>query len=726
MCRTIGWASAMLLAAALSACGGGGDSGAAPTALTTATKKLRTGHTAAVSGHSEDQSQLATKAGNGADPALRPLAASRFSRANAYHVYAANGSKKLLRLDFDSRQYEMLDSVGQSTSGGFSEDASEPGTYVFASSRIESTTNTARFRVTQGAIVGAFPFEKPWSSPTVYPVVPFVAASNFVGNAAELDGEYNRLGISLSSNGTTDSQILPLRISGGGTVLEMCFDNVIYRMELCPTGSKRTYTIAPSADSVWTATSASPNDFLQFRMARINGQNVWLSGGWTDAAPNTHVFRVGLKDGPDWLSTDRYLGTATDGSWGSSSLSGTTSTRTGVTPDGTTIAWNFPVSSWGTLVPPGLRGVNANGTDKFLATKNSALSVVVGTRNPSTRGYIQIGLFKEKTVGDTRSGGYTLFSTNGQRYSLQIDFDAGTYELSDGAAYLSSGRVHVAAQGEALPGTYEFRSPTMAPGLNVARFVATQDALVGAIPVPVPGTALPEPRPFLAARSFVTNQAELSALKSIPASRLVTTGIGAGWPGTFFNINATGALLSECNDMIVFARFMMDLCPVERIISHNITSGGSAGVWHADSGGSAPPFDFQVARIGADLVFLRAGAGIFSIGLDATPTSPAWREVIANGSVYDSGLGLTEYPAYSAFEAISCTPTSCLAMQFAAAQTMLPAFFFASSPTTTPPSVKFTSYPTTTYLLHQGHRLMIRYGGGNTSQHIFIGLIAPF
>ena len=509
--------SAAALCIGLTACGGGGDgSGAgigAPTAVDADTLALSRSVMLQAPGDEGEPSltaQQATSASFDVQAITSRLNAAD-PRNGVYYVYAANGTngtRQKLGINFDTRSFTLTDERGQATSGTFSEDAGEPGTYVFASNRITGAANTARFRITPDAIVGAFPFEKPWSNPASYEVTPFVAARAFVTDPALLDGDYNRYGINRNSDGSSDSQILAMRISGNGRLLEMCFDLVIYRTDKCPYQSKRSYLLTASADSVWTGTNiASPSDVLQFRMARIGGENVWLSGGYTDAAPNVHVFRVGLKDATTW-PTARYVGGSSDGRWGTSLIGPNSASRTSFDAAGTPSTLVQPVSDADASAPLGIRGLDIDGAQKYFAMQNGVLSVVVGARNPDTRGYIQVGLFKDHGGVDTRSGTYQVFSGLRTVTRLTLDFDAGTYRMSEDFEQTSSGTF---SADPADPGSYIFASPRISGAVNTARFRVAQDAIVGAFPFYVV-TASPikyPVQPFVAARNFVTSRTEL-------------------------------------------------------------------------------------------------------------------------------------------------------------------------------------------------------------------------
>jgi len=524
----------LTLALSLAGCGGGGESGGASAgsggvsaAMKSDTSGQITSTPLQAPGIDDDSGLTAQQA---TSPALDlssvvPRLNAGDPRNGVYYVYSAdgsNGTRQKLGINFDTKSYSLVNSKGSATSGTFSEDPVEPGTYVFASSRITSAVNTARFRITTDAIVGAFPFEKPWSDPVAYEVTPFVAARTFVTAPALLDGDYNRYGISRNSDGSSDSQILPMRISGQGTLLEMCFDFVIYRVESCPPASKRSYSLVASSDFNWTGTNIwSPDDILQFRMARIDGQNVWLSGGYTDAAPNVHVFRVGLRDSTVW-PTVRYIGSSTDGRWGTNLISTTSATRDSVDAAGTPSTVSQPVNESGNSGPIGIHGLNANGEQKYFVMQNEVLSVVVGARsNPNTQGYIQVGLFKDHGGVDPRNGTYKVFASQRSSSRLTLDFDAGTYRMNEDFDQTSSGTF---SADPADPGTYVFSSSRVSGIMNTARFRVAQDAIVGAFPfyvIPtVPFTYAV--RPFVAARNFVTSRTELEGaydvmVASVPA-----------------------------------------------------------------------------------------------------------------------------------------------------------------------------------------------------------------
>ncbi|CAN7607083.1 hypothetical protein LJR161_004509 [Variovorax paradoxus] len=605
MRRNLGWCVLLLCSVMIAGCGGGSGNGSGVSSQDDVGAKSSAAEPSVLIARADLATPADEQAGSNAkelNSIIRPLAKSPFwlARNGQFHVYAGNGSRQRLDINFDTKSYTVTDNLRQTTSGTFSEDALEPGTFVFASSRITSAVNTARFRVTADAIVGAFPFEKPWSNPVSYQVVPFVAARSFVTDRSQLDGNYNRLGISHNSNGISDSQILAMRIAGGGTTLEMCFDNAIYRIESCPAVSKRTYAIAPSPDSAWTAINvAAPGDLLQFRMARIGGENVWLSGGYTNAAPDVHVFRVGLPDSANWPRI-RYVGASTEGSWGTNVFDATTSLRSAITPEGVSGDLNLPFASIGG--PQGIRILNVAGPKKYYAIQNGVLSIIVGTRNPETQGYIQVNLLKDQL--DARSGRYTVFASNGTEQTLDVDFETQRYSMSAPGGDTVTGTFSEDANDR---GTYIFASERIATITNTARFRTTTDAVVGAFPFAVfkSDPVVHVAQPFIAARSFVTDRSQLAGLFDVlitskTATPDVPLQVAAEWQ---LRINASGTIATQCSSGASSSCQQPGTPPLS--FDFSISPGASPGIWLLGNN-EDPIFAVRIARIGGRRVLLQA------------------------------------------------------------------------------------------------------------------------
>ncbi|MDR6886599.1 MULTISPECIES: hypothetical protein [Variovorax] len=573
-------------------------------------------------------------------------------RNGIYRVYAANGTQQQLALDFEAASYTMTDHLGQAESGSFSEDFTEPGTYVFASSRITSPANTSRFRIMTDAVIGAFPFQVAYSDPVSYAAQPFVAARDFVTTAAQLDGTYNRFSITRSPGSVQDSSILAIRLSGGGTTLDICNDSIIYKIDLCPATSKRTYAVTAGADNTWVATNVSNgSDVANFRMARVGGQNVYLAAG-INATPAVQFLRIGLSDSSNWPAT-RGVGASTTGSWGSNLIDTANSVRAATNIDGTYGTLTMPVGGTFPLQPEGIRGVNSNGTSKYFAMQNGLLSVLVGARNPNTQGYIQLNLIDSGAAPDARNGRYKVYAANGSRQTLALNLDSKRYEMTDEAGTVASGSF---AEDAAEPGTFVFDSARVTSPVNTARFRLATDTVVGSFPFAL-AQVTPVSygiKPFVASRTLVKAQAGLDGIYNRLGINLTATTRDSSI--TQIQVTNGGTTLYLCNDSGIYR---IDNCPAASVRTYTVSAGPTVDTWHivnvsnpSDSG------NFGIARIGDENVYLSAGVSpatpttsVFRIGL---PERATWPSVTAlggasNGSWGGSSINASSYTRTQAF-----------------------------------------------------------------------------
>ncbi|MGJ7608294.1 hypothetical protein ACSFA7_28440 [Variovorax sp. LT1R20] len=568
-------------------------------------------------------------------------------RNGSYAVYAANGTQLTLSIDLNAKRYVMTDPAGESASGTFAEDFTEPGTYVFDTTRVPAALNLARFRITADAAVGQFPFANAYSSPATYAVQPFIAARTFVTAGAAMDGVYNRLGISHNRNGSVDSQAVPMRISGTGTLLEMCFDNTIYTMDACPTGSKRAYSLAVDANSKWTGTSVTnPDDKIGFRMTRIGGQNVYLSAGASTIDPDTQVFRLAVPESSSWPAVT-MRGGSTRGTWGTTTLNATTYLRASSSADDNYNTLTMPVTPLASG-PTGIR-VLTNGTDKYHAVQGSGLVVSTGFRTvASTVGYIALGLVDSRAPGDSRNGRYKVFATNGTQQTLKLNLDTKRYEMTDNTGATVAGAI---ADDGAEAGTYIFATGRVAnTPYNTARFRVSSDAVVGGFPFAV---ALSNPatyaaQPFVAARTFVTRAADLDGTYNQVA--VTRNAAGADSSITTFKLQGAGTGMVLCNSNAISA---IDACPSGSQIAYSVSWDAANARWQAIRLDNPDPNQgqiFHMARISGQNVQLRGAFGasqastIFRIGL---PESNAWPSVTAHGHATDGSWGSSVLDNYA-------------------------------------------------------------------------------
>lgn len=624
------------LVALLAACGGGGNGGGGAGGGMPLT---------GLGAGPQAEAAAATPESAPAARAGKATLAGVDARSGTYRVYASNGTQQQLALDFDAGIYTMTDNLGAAESGSFAADFTEPGTYVFASSRISTAANTARFRVAADVVVGAFPFQTAYSSPAAYAAQPFVAARDFVTTAALLDGTYNRFSVTRSPGGAQDSSMLAMRLSGNGTVLEVCNDAIIYKIDLCPAASKRTYAVAAGADDTWVGTNVSnSSDIANFRIARVGGQNVYLAGG-VNLAPAVQFLRIGLPESSSWPAT-RGLGASTTGSWGSNLIDAANSVRTATGPDGTYGVLTLPVGGTFPLQPEGIRGVNTNGTSKYFAMQNGLLSVLVGSRNPNTQGYLQLNLIDTGAAPDARNGRYKVYAANGSRQTLALNLDSKRYEMTDAAGTVDSGSF-TADTSEA--GSFVFDSSRIASPVNTARFRLATDTVVGSFPFAVAQVtpASYAVRPFVASRALVKTQAALDGVYNRLGINMTATAADSSI--TQIQVANGGTVLYLCNDNTIYR---IDNCPSPSVRTYTVSPGSSVDTWQIVN--VANPSDngsFGIARIGDENVYLSAGilpstptTSVFRIGL---PERAAWPNVTARGGATNGGWGSTAIDASS-------------------------------------------------------------------------------
>lgn len=318
------------------------------------------------------------------DTVLKIAAAD--TRNAEYKVWATNGTQQKLALDFDTKTYQMTDAAGVVSADSFSADPSTAGAWIFKNSKITSAANTARFRVTDEAVVGSFPFESP-QVPGTYVVQPFIASRTLVTAQAELDGAYNRLGINYSAT-TRDSQIRQVEVSQGGTVFRQCSAVQIFAVANCPSASVMTYAVsAGAAAGSWNYVNiADPADRAAFTVARVGGQKVMLAAGLSQSGSD-RVFRIGVLEDAAWPAAVTRGGD-TNGAWGSLTLDASTGSASLLRPDGGSQSIGYTFTLVGGV--PGLR-VSGISPDAYFAVRNSKLSIVVGARG-NFGGYMYFGL----------------------------------------------------------------------------------------------------------------------------------------------------------------------------------------------------------------------------------------------------------------------------------------------------------------------------------------------
>ncbi len=200
---------------------------------------------------------LSAAGGNDPDPldnvaALSPVAQD--PRSGTYAVYATDGARYTLSLDYVARSYRMT-GTGVDKAGVFE---------VAADGTAQGTGSSRVFRSGPGFVVGGFDFDAGAAKP-------FVGARSFVSEVSALAGEFNIAGVSTSS-GSVNSYVGATRITGSN--YELCVDPVITSVARCPTASIRPYIVTRSGED-FVATPATGEAF-RFRVARVGGADMYL------------------------------------------------------------------------------------------------------------------------------------------------------------------------------------------------------------------------------------------------------------------------------------------------------------------------------------------------------------------------------------------------------------------------------------------------------------------
>lgn len=332
----------VLLAAFLVSCGGGGDS--------------------------------AGGAGGGTPVAAAPAD----TRNGAYTIYATTGERFTLTLDFDKATFAFgspqISVAGLDQSGSFAADGITGG-YVFQGSA--GTGTTTRFRYVDDLVVGTFKFENV--------VQPFVAARRFAQSNPEAAGSFTIFGIN-RTNGVADSRISTRRINANGT-LDVCNDNTIFAVANCPALSMLNYTLSRTNDLFTATRVGDPLESFSFRVAKAGSELIYLYGG-IDAAAGTRFFRIGLNEARTF-GAGTAIGGSTLGEWGTARFTATTYSSTGIAFDGHATSLTGSLSSSGTQGPVNLRTFQPGGN--AFAMQNTQLGILVGARNGTGAGYMQIG-----------------------------------------------------------------------------------------------------------------------------------------------------------------------------------------------------------------------------------------------------------------------------------------------------------------------------------------------
>ncbi|MGZ5179883.1 MAG: hypothetical protein ACXWC2_05370 [Ramlibacter sp.] len=193
------------------------------------------------------------------------------------------------------------------------------------------------------------------------------------------------------------------------------------------------------------------------------------------------------------------------------------------------------------------------------------------------------------TAADSRNGDYAMYAADARQYTLNLNFDAGTYRVTGNGLDLAG-----TLRARTTSGDFDLDNSSGATAAaGSPRFSWFSDTAVGSFRLPS-GTV-----PFIAARSFVTSVAQAAGTYNFLASIQDTaaTANSAIYTGELL----AGGTLRTCNDSTIYK---ISLCPATSVLTATVTVAGDQFV--ADTGTGTYPF--RVVNIGSEHVILRASA----------------------------------------------------------------------------------------------------------------------
>lgn len=301
-----------------------------------------------------------------------------------YMVFAANGSRQTLSIDFDAATYTMTDTAGGTDSGTLSDPIAPMLSWTFRSGRITGI-NTATFRRLGDNIVGGFPMAVPFGAAGTYATYPFIASRGLLTTQASLDGAYDRAGISYAAGGK-QSTISQIGVTGGGTVLQQCVDIGIFEIANCPPASLVLSDIEadPVIAGTWLLKEPGTGTVQgRFAMAQVEGENIYLSAG-VSPADGSQVLRVGVPAGMADLTFGSSHGWSTVG----------TLDVVNATPSDYNIslgATGLSLTRGLAMTPVGIRTATRPGQSYF-TMRSQRLELLIAARNSPAAGFLHIGV----------------------------------------------------------------------------------------------------------------------------------------------------------------------------------------------------------------------------------------------------------------------------------------------------------------------------------------------
>lgn len=332
--------------------------------------------------------QLTASASGGRTRTVDFLVQTGDYRNGDYTVFAANGSRQTLSIDFDTATYSMTDAVGVVASGTLTAPVAPAKNWTVQSSRIGGV-NTSSLRSLRDSIVGGFPFAVPFAAPAAYAAYPFVATRAFVHTQSRLDGVYDRAYIQYQAGGGRQSAISQFSISGGGTVIKFCTDGIIYQVVHCPPASVLTYDIeADSQAGMWLMKDPfSGTSQGRFSVAEVEGEKIYLSAG-TSPGDGSRVLTIGVPTAPG-ATTFTSSGWSTQGTLDVTHATATkyemSMTDAGLQLLDLTLGMRGGQTSIG--IYPATEAPNT-----FFTMRSTRIELLIGARSSAQAGFLHVGV----------------------------------------------------------------------------------------------------------------------------------------------------------------------------------------------------------------------------------------------------------------------------------------------------------------------------------------------
>lgn len=294
------------------------------------------------------------------------------SRNGSYSVYASDARVYTLTLDFDQRSYTLAGN-GLNVAGSFTGPDGQ-GNYA--------TTGNAKFRTGTDLVVGSFDFGAG--------VLPFVAGRSFATAVADLSGGSGDLILLSRVFGASGVASRTNAASWSGGVLRLCSSDTFYSVAFCPTASLVTYALSVSDGRFTGVAQDGSGQVINFRVARSGSELIFLRSSISPTDPNQRQFQIGLPDssGP---TGGNFYGATTAGLWGHTAITLAPDRYAfdvaGTVVDSANLDTAFPSG------PTGVRG-GARSSDgaPIVLMQVGHLYVLIGARNASSSGYMEIGL----------------------------------------------------------------------------------------------------------------------------------------------------------------------------------------------------------------------------------------------------------------------------------------------------------------------------------------------